>query len=58
MSNFIPKVFLRLLLLALKFKDVPAPTAIFKAFKVLNLYFNIQGLSRTFKVRANPGVFN
>ena len=43
--------------LALKFKDFPVPTAIFKDFQGLEFSFNIQGLIRVFKVRANPGVW-
>ena len=43
--------------LALKFKDFPVPTAIFKDFQGLEFSLNIQGLSRIFKVRANPGVW-
>ena len=54
MSNFILNVFLYLLLflikLALKFKDFPALTSVFKDFQGIE----IRGLSRTFKGRANP----
>ena len=39
--------------LALKFKDFPAPTAIFKDFQGLEFLFQN---SRTFKVGVNPGL--
>ena len=41
--------------LALKFKDFPAPTAIFKDFQDLEFLFSN---SRTFKVCVNPVSFS
>jgi len=41
--------------LATNFKYFPALTAIYKDFQGLEFLFEIQGLPRTFKVRANPG---
>ena len=41
--------------LALKFKDFPAPTAIFKDFQDLEFLFSN---SRTFKVCVNPVFFS